>query len=116
MPELARAADPVRGEPHYLRNCAACHNIAGSGVRGGTAGTDLGYVIPPLWGQDTFNDGAGMARIITLANFIHFNMPHGADYLNPQVSVEGALGTSRLSFCRIRGRTWPAPRTTFPIY
>jgi thiosulfate dehydrogenase len=90
MPELARAADPARGEPHYLRNCAACHNIAGSGVRGGTAGTDLGYVMPPLWGPDTFNDGAGMARIITLANFIHFNMPHGADYLNPQVSVDGA--------------------------
>jgi thiosulfate dehydrogenase len=90
MPELRRAAAPARGEPHYLRNCAACHNTDGSGVRGSIAGSDLGYVMPPLWGRDTFNDGAGMARIINLANFIHFNMPHGADYLNPQISVDDA--------------------------
>jgi thiosulfate dehydrogenase len=90
MPELKRAADPARGEPHYARHCAACHHTDGSGVRGSIAGSDLGYVMPPLWGRDTFNDGAGMARIITLANFIHFNMPHGADYLNPQISVDVA--------------------------
>jgi thiosulfate dehydrogenase len=94
MSELMRAADPARGEPHYMRNCAACHNTNGSGVRGSIAGSDLGYIIPPLWGSDTFNDGAGMARIITLANFIHFNMPHGADYLNPQISVENAWDTA----------------------
>ena len=29
-----------------------------------------------------------MARLITAANFLHFNMPHGADYLNPQLSPE----------------------------
>ena len=46
--------------------------------------------MPPLWGTDTFNDGAGMARLITFANFIHFNMPHGTDYLNPQISDENA--------------------------
>jgi thiosulfate dehydrogenase len=90
MPELRRAADPSRGKPRYAGNCAACHNTDGSGVPGSIAGSDLGYVMPPLWGRDTFNDGAGMARIITLANFIHFNMPHGADYLNPQVSVDDA--------------------------
>jgi thiosulfate dehydrogenase len=90
MPELRRAAAPARGEPHYPRNCAACHNTDGSGVRGSVAGSDLGYIMPPIWGRDTFNDGAGMARIINLANFIHFNMPHGADYLNPQISVDDA--------------------------
>ena len=46
--------------------------------------------MPPLWGSDSFNDGAGMARLIAAANFIHFNMPHGTDYLNPQLSVENA--------------------------
>jgi thiosulfate dehydrogenase len=90
MSKLTRAADPVRGEPHYMRNCAACHKANGSGVQGRIADSDLGYVMPPLWGAETFNDGAGMARIITLANFIHFNMPHGADYLNPQIKVENA--------------------------
>ena len=47
-------------------------------------------MIPPLWGPDSFNDGAGMARLITAANFIHFNMPHGTDYLDPQLSPEQA--------------------------
>jgi thiosulfate dehydrogenase len=46
--------------------------------------------MPPLWGRDSFNDGAGMARLITAANFVHFNMPHGTDYLNPQLTAEEA--------------------------
>ena len=46
--------------------------------------------MPPVAGPDSFNDGAGMARLITAANFIHFNMPHGTDYLNPQLTVEEA--------------------------
>jgi thiosulfate dehydrogenase len=90
MPELDRAADPARGEPLYRAKCAACHGEQGSGERRSIPGTDLGYVFPPLWGADTFNDGAGMARIITLANFIHFNMPHGVDYLDVQIGVEDA--------------------------
>jgi thiosulfate dehydrogenase len=90
MPELKRAADPKRGQPLYARVCAACHGSDGSGLRNGTAASDLGYVMPPLWGPDTFNNGAGMARIINFANFIHFNMPHGTDYLNPQLTVENA--------------------------
>ena len=48
MPELNRAADPNRGEPLYLRNCAACHNNEGSGERRSIPGSDLGYVFPPL--------------------------------------------------------------------
>jgi thiosulfate dehydrogenase len=90
MPELSRAADPIRGQPIFARVCAACHNTDGSGIRRGTAGTDLGYLNPPLWGPDTFNDGAGMARIIMFANFIHFNMPHGTDYLDVRLGVEEA--------------------------
>ena len=88
MPELDRAADPARGQAIYASNCAACHNTDGSGIRRSLPTTDLGYMIPPLWGSDSFNDGAGMARLITAANFIHFNMPHGADYLNPQLTPE----------------------------
>lgn len=88
MPELDRAADPVRGEPIYKRACLACHGTNGQGIRRSTASPILGYMVPPLWGPDSFNDGAGMNRLITAANFIHFNMPHGADYLNPQLSAE----------------------------
>ena len=90
MPELQRAAEPGRGEPLYARACATCHNSDGSGDRTSIAGTDLESVVPPLWGPDTFNDGSGMARLITFANFIHFNMPHGTDYLDVSLSVDNA--------------------------
>jgi thiosulfate dehydrogenase len=50
----------------------------------------LGYAVPPLWGLDSFNDGAGMARLSNLANFVHSNMPPGADYHDPMLSVEEA--------------------------
>jgi len=90
MRELKRVAEPRRGQTIYARVCASCHNTDGSGIRNSAPDTDLGYMIPPLWGPDSFNDAAGMARITTMANFVHFNMPHGADYLNPQLSVEDA--------------------------
>jgi thiosulfate dehydrogenase len=90
MPELTRAADPARGRPIYASVCAGCHGMEGLGVRRSLPSVDLGYMMPPLWGADSFNDGAGMARLIAAANFIHFNMPHGADYLHPQLTSEDA--------------------------
>jgi thiosulfate dehydrogenase len=64
MPELSHAADPKRGHAIYARLCADCHNTDGSGQRRSIPSSDLGYMIPPLWGPDSFNDGAGMARLI----------------------------------------------------
>jgi len=90
MPELDRPADPARGEAGYANACVVCHGPDGAGIRRSLPTTDLGYMMPPLWGNDSFNDGAGMARLITAANFLHFNMPHGVDYVNPQLSPQQA--------------------------
>ena len=90
MRELKRAADPKRGKAIYARACVACHNTDGSGIRRSIPSSDLGYMMPPLWGGDSFNDGAGMARLMNAANFVHFNMPHGTDYLDPQLSIDDA--------------------------
>lgn len=90
MPELERAADPARGLDIYARACSACHDSDGSGVARSRQVPRLGYLVPPLWGDDSFNDGAGMARLGNFASFVHFNMPHGADYLNPQLAPEDA--------------------------
>ena len=90
MPELARPASPENGRPIFMRVCAGCHGTEGLGVRRSLPTVDLGYIMPPIAGPDSFNDGAGMARLINFANFVHFNMPHGADYLNPQLTPEEA--------------------------
>lgn len=90
MPELDRAADPQKGRQIYGTMCAACHGTNGEGQRNGKAGDAKGYMLPPLWGADSFNDGAGMHRLITSANFIHSNMPAGTTWKQPALSPEDA--------------------------
>jgi thiosulfate dehydrogenase len=60
--------NPVRGADLYLEHCASCHGKDGQGVEG---------QYPPLWGPDSFNDGAGMGRMYTSAAFIREAMPYG---------------------------------------
>jgi thiosulfate dehydrogenase len=90
MPELKRAADPVRGKHIFARACAQCHMPNGLGLRRDEHDITLGYINPPLWGPDSFNDGAGMSRLITAANFIHFNMPNGTSYDKPRLTQRNA--------------------------
>ena len=87
---LTRAADPKRGGEVYRRDCALCHQPDGQGKRNGVAGDAKGYLYPPLWGPDSFNDGAGMHRLIASANFIRANMPFGTRYDRPALSAEDA--------------------------
>ncbi|APC14483.1 cytochrome C [Pseudomonas frederiksbergensis] len=74
-PEVAKPAkgyDIAQGEQVYKTQCAICHGDAGQGQK---VGQD--YVMPPLWGKDSYNWGAGMHRINTAASFIKYNMPLG---------------------------------------
>lgn len=68
----AQEPDPERGRSVYEAQCALCHGDGGQGAT--VAGN---YVFPPLWGENSFNWGAGMHRINTAAGFIHANMPLG---------------------------------------
>lgn len=90
MPEISRPADPVHGKEVYAQTCAACHGATGLGQRVGTVGDAKGYVFPPLWGSDSFNNGAGMDRLIAAANFIHNNMPNGTTWQTPVLSEPDA--------------------------
>ena len=62
--------DPSRGRTVYADNCALCHGADGQGQKAGGA-----TVFPPLWGQSSYNWGAGMADIDKAAGFIKANMP-----------------------------------------
>ena len=64
-----RAADLKGGKKVFDARCAACHGSDGSGLRA-SANPIQGYVFPPLWGPDSFNDGAGMHRVLTAARFV----------------------------------------------
>jgi thiosulfate dehydrogenase len=48
------------------------------------------YTYPPLWGPDSYNDGAGMHRVITAAQFIKGNMPLGTTADEPLLTDEEA--------------------------
>jgi thiosulfate dehydrogenase len=87
---MPRAADPSKGRAVFAEKCASCHQADGLGVRRGRRGDASGYLYPPLWGPDSFNDGAGMHRLIASANFIRANMPFGAQADAPVLSVEDA--------------------------
>lgn len=77
------------GAALYQVECVSCHGQEGQGVKKTGAGN--GYLYPPLWGEDSYNDGAGMHRVITAANFIKGNMPFGeATRDNPKLTDEEA--------------------------
>lgn len=88
-----RKVDLVAGEAIYKQTCAVCHGPDGQGVRGAPAkpGEPAGYTFPPLWGKDTFNNGAGMNRMLTASAFIMANMPQGTSHEKPQLTEEQAF-------------------------
>lgn len=85
--EPRRGADLAHGEQVYQQVCATCHGKDGQGQR---APNGSGYQFPPLWGPDSYNNGAGMARILTAAAFVKQNMPFGTTYASPLLSDEDA--------------------------
>lgn len=73
--------DPARGKAVYAAKCAACHGANGEGTF-----DQFGDVIfPPLWGEGSFNIGAGMARTYKAAQFVKWAMP-------PAMHLTGQLG------------------------
>jgi thiosulfate dehydrogenase len=81
--EPGRAADLDHGAKVFADTCALCHGKDGRGQR---AATGAGYQFPPLVGPDSFNNGAGMTRILTSAAFVRHNMPLGTTFDAPVLS------------------------------
>jgi thiosulfate dehydrogenase len=81
--EPARAADPARGAGIYADVCAVCHGEDGRGRR---AEAGAGYQFPPVAGPDSYNNGAGMGRVLAAAAFVRSNMPYGTTFDAPALS------------------------------
>jgi thiosulfate dehydrogenase len=75
----------AHGKTLYAQKCASCHGEKIDANRDPA----IGYIFPPLWGQDSFNIGAGMARTYTAAAFIKHNMPLGqGNTLSDQEAID----------------------------
>lgn len=69
--------DKDQGETIFDQTCARCHGADGHGTE----------IAPPLWGPDSFNDGAGMHKLKNFSAFTHHFMPKN----DPSLSVAQAL-------------------------
>jgi thiosulfate dehydrogenase len=68
------------GEKVYARHCSICHKSDGEGSAS----------VPPLWGNNSFNDGAGMNTLPKLSSFVWQNMPYGQPVLTPEEALDVA--------------------------
>jgi thiosulfate dehydrogenase len=71
LPVSNNSPNPERGAQLFGKSCASCHGANGQG--NDAAG------IPPLWGPQSFNAGAGMHEVEKAARFIRANMPLGQE-------------------------------------
>lgn len=67
----------------YEQHCASCHKSDGNGSH-----NEMGDSVPPLFGNSSFNDGAGMNNPQTFAAFIFLNMPQGQPYLTKAQALD----------------------------
>lgn len=86
VPFLNRAADPAKGKEVYSGKCAVCHGADGQGL----PRADIAGNYPPLWGDQSYNQGAGLYRLSRLAGYVKANMPLGATHQFPQLTDEEA--------------------------
>jgi thiosulfate dehydrogenase len=84
---MDRAANPAHGKEIYMQKCKSCHTETGAGKLNADG---LTYQYPPLWGEHSYNNGAGLYRLSRFAGYIKSNMPQGVSYDNPQLSDEEA--------------------------
>lgn len=104
--------DTTAGKQLFATTCSACHGTNGEGT----------VVAPPVWGPQSYNIGAGMARVNTAAAFIRAAMPQTAPgTLTPQQAFDLAAyinSRPRPDFAR-KADDWPRgdppPDVAYPI-
>jgi thiosulfate dehydrogenase len=90
--------DVGQGRIVYTERCQSCHGPEGQGVQIGDKKAG------PLWGPDSWNDGAGASRVYTLAGIVRYAMP----YLDP-----GSLSDADAQHVAAFINSQPRPRYPF---
>ena len=80
-----------RGAAIYATAWARCHGSDGLGRK--KPAPEPGYLVPPLWGGDSFNTAAGMNQPAIAAAFIRAKMPY---YGMPELSRQEAFDLAAL--------------------
>lgn len=110
LPFLDRVARPEAGRHVFINKCQTCHGPNGEGQPGLDGKT---FATPPLWGHNSYNDGAGLYRLSNFASFIKNNMPFGqASHQSPVLSPEEAWDVAAFVNSQPRphidqSRDWP---------
>ena len=70
-----KPADADKGRIVYIQKCQRCHGVEGKGLL-----SDDGkkYTYPPLWGDNSYNTGAGLYRLSRFTGYVRDNMPFDA--------------------------------------
>lgn len=84
---LNRPANPIKGSIVYKAHCVSCHGENGEGL---LADNGAEWLYPPLYGNNSYNIGAGIFRISMFAAFVKANMPYGVSYQSPILTDEEA--------------------------
>ncbi|MGH7523661.1 MAG: c-type cytochrome [Gemmatimonadales bacterium] len=102
--DSASRGDSIAGAAVYRAQCARCHGSDGAGSTSGPV------PYPPLWGDQSYNIGAGMARIRTLASFIVRNMPRdraGTLSAAQAIDVAAYVAAQPRPDFPAKGQDWP---------
>ena len=94
LPLPVSAGNPVEGRKVFAEVCMICHAGNGLGKREGSIGDGRGYIVPPVWGKDSFSSASALMKLPVLANFVHANMPDGATWDQPALSPEDAINAA----------------------
>ncbi|WP_153558075.1 c-type cytochrome [Roseimaritima sediminicola] len=84
-PNAVVMLDPGQHRPNvdhgrvlYADHCASCHGEDGQGLVDG----------PPVWGPDSYNDGAGLSRVPKLASWLKVAMPLDDPFLSEEEAFD----------------------------
>lgn len=84
---IDRPSDPSKGRIVFIQKCQRCHGAEGNGL---LAYDGKEYIYPPLWGDKSFNKGAGLYRVSRFAGYVRDNMPFDAPYNSAGLTDEEA--------------------------